>query len=168
MSAATQREDSRVVNRSSLTAALADVRALLARTAGREMAVSVEEETTPGALEELCSTFGLSNFEQKILVLSAGVELDSSFAALCGEAQGDNARQYPTFSLALAAFPDAHWSAVSPASPLRHWRLIELVGGSGPTSSALRISEWALSFLAGVQHLDEQLAGYVVPVLQSA
>lgn len=166
--AAAQQEAPRVANLSSLTAALARVRALLARAAGRELDGDSSEQTNPGALEELSSTFGLSSFEQKILVLCAGVELDSSLPALCADAQGDNARQYPTFSLALSAFPDAHWSAVSPASPLRYWRLIEITGGSGITASALRISEWALSYLAGVPHLDEQLAGYVVPVAQSA
>jgi hypothetical protein len=165
---AQQADDSRVANRSSLTAALEGVRALLARACGRELDGTSSGEPNAGALEELSSTFGLSSFEQKILVLCAGVELDSSFAALCAEAQGDNARQYPTFSLALSAFPDAHWSAVSPASPLRYWRLVEIVAGSGLTTSALRISEWALSFLAGVPHLDEQLAAYVVPVVRSA
>jgi hypothetical protein len=167
MTPAAQHEDSRVVNRSSLTAALSGVRAFLSRAAGRELDGSSSEETTPGALEELSSTFGLSSFEQKILALCAGMELDASFASLCAAAQGDSTRQYPTFSLALSAFPDAHWSAVSPASPLRYWRLIEIAAGTGLTTSALRISEWALSFLAGVPHLDEQLAGYVVPVLQT-
>src|SRR5664279_4740899 len=97
--AAAQQETPRVANRSSLTAALAGVRALLARAAGRDLdEAASSEESTPGALEELSSTFGLSSFEQKILVLCAGVEFDSSLPALCAEAQGDNARQYPTFS----------------------------------------------------------------------
>jgi hypothetical protein len=168
MTPVAQQQDPRLESRGSLTAALTGVRALLARAAGRVLDAAASEETTPGALEELSSTFGLSSFEQKILVMCAGVELDSSFAALCAAAQGDAARQYPTFSLALSAFPDAHWSAVSPASPLRYWRLIEFAVGAGITASALRISEWALSFLAGVPHLDEQLAGYVVPVAQPA
>jgi hypothetical protein len=163
-----QQDATRLASRSSLTAALAGVRALLERAAGRELDGAASEETTPGALEELTTTFGLSGFEQKVLVMCAGVELDSSIPALCAEAQGDAARQYPTFGLALAAFPDAHWSAVSPNSPLRYWRLIEFAAGSGITASALRISEWALSFLAGVPHLDEQLASFVVPVAQPA
>ena len=62
------------------------------------------------ALETLARTFGLSPFERGILLLCAGIELDSSFAPLCAAAQG-NPASYPTFSLALAVFPDAHWSA---------------------------------------------------------
>ncbi len=151
-----------------MTTALSGVRGLLARAAGREPEDAASSDAPAGALEELSATFGLSSFEQKILVLCAGMELDSTFAPLCAEAQGDNSQRYPTFSLALSAFPDAHWSAVSPASPLRYWRLIELAPGSALTSSPLRISEWALSFLTGVPHLDEQLAGYVVPVARPA
>ena len=48
---------------------------------------------------------------------------------LCAAAQGDPQRAYPTFSLALAALPEPHWSALTPAAPLRHWRLIEVGAG---------------------------------------
>lgn len=118
---------------------------------------------SPPALELLCKMFGLSPFERDVLLLCAGVELDSTFAALCAEAQGDSARAYPTLSLALAALPDAHWSALTPAASLRRWRLIEV--GSGPvlTLSSLRIDERILHYLAGVQHLDERLVGLVEP-----
>jgi hypothetical protein len=115
----------------------------------------------PAALEKVCSAFGLSPFERDILLLCAGIELDSSFANLCEQAQGGAQRNYPTFCLALAALPGAHWSALSSSRPLRRWRLIELNPGLGLTSSALRIDERVLHFLAGVQHLDERLGGIV-------
>ena len=47
-----------------------------------------------------------------MVLLCAGIELDSTVAPLCAAAQGDPARAYPTFSLALAALPEAHWSAL--------------------------------------------------------
>ena len=118
----------------------------------------------PPALETLCGTFGLSPFERDVLLLSAGVELDSSFAPLCAAAQGDPSRTYPTFSLALAALPEPHWSALTPAGRLRHWRLIELGAGSSLTLSPLRIDECVLHFLTGTPHLDERLVGLVEPV----
>jgi ATPase family associated with various cellular activities (AAA) len=118
----------------------------------------------PPALEALCAAFGLSPFERDILVLCAGVELDASFGPLCAEAQGNASRPYPTFSLALAALEEAHWSALSPDRPLRRWRLIEVGSGSGLTSAPLRIDERVLHELAGVPHLDEQLATLVEPV----
>ena len=119
---------------------------------------------SPSALEFLCTTFNLSAFERDLLLLCAGIELDSTFAAVCAEAQGDPARAFPTLSLALAALPEAHWTALTPSAPLRRWRMIEV--GSGPilTASALRIDERVLHHLAGVQHLDERLAGLVEPV----
>src|SRR4051794_2984025 len=90
--------------------ALDEVRALLER---RVAAVPAEEEETC-ALDVVTRVFGLTSFERKILLLCAGVELDSKFSAACAEAQGDAAVPYPTFSLALGAFPDAHWSAIAP------------------------------------------------------
>ena len=66
--------------------------------------------------------FGLTSFERKIVVLCAAAELDGRFGEVLGTAQDDPARAYPTFGLALAAFPDAHWSALTPWAPLRRWR----------------------------------------------
>ncbi|HEV2471787.1 MAG TPA: ATP-binding protein, partial [Chthonomonadales bacterium] len=122
------------------------------------------EIPAPPALERLCTIFNLSPFERAILLLCAGIELDAAFARLCAAAQGDPLRTYPTFSLALAIFPEAHWSALAPDAPLRRWRLIEVNTGSGLTSSPLRIDERILHYLTGIQHLDERLVGLIEPV----
>src|SRR5262249_60172673 len=94
------------------------------------------------------------------------VGLDAASARLRAKAAGHPARPSPTFSLALAALPDPHWSAVAPNAPLRHWRLLEI--GSQPgtplTLGQLRIDERILHFLAGVQHLDERLSGLIEPI----
>ncbi|HUI06067.1 MAG TPA: ATP-binding protein [Verrucomicrobiae bacterium] len=118
----------------------------------------------PPALETLCVLFGLSEFERNLLLLCAGVELDSKVAALCAAAQGDPRRDYPTFSLALGTLPEPHWSALTPAAPLRRWRLIEVSPGTSLTLSPLRIDERVLHYLTGVGHLDDRLAGIVTPV----
>ena len=114
-------------------------------------------------MSRLCATFGFSPFERDVLVLCAGMELDASFGSLCASAQGDPSRSYPTFSLALAALEGAHWSALTPAAPLRRWRLIDVAGDQPLTQRPLRIDERILHFLAGVQHLDERLCGLVEP-----
>src|SRR4030095_7655554 len=116
-------------NQRYLVAALAEVRARLEQHAAQVSSETAQSLPThrwggaedggsqlmaPPALEHLCSMFHLSPFERAILLLCAGVELDSTFAGLCAAAQHDPARSYPTFSLALAAFPDAHWSALTP------------------------------------------------------
>jgi AAA+ superfamily predicted ATPase len=115
------------------------------------------------ALDLLVERLGLSPFERDVLLLCAGLELDSGFAAVCAAAQGDPAKAYPSFSLALAALPEPHWSALGPGRPLRFWRLIE-VGGTSLTASPLRIDERILHYLAGVEHPDERLAGLVRPL----
>jgi hypothetical protein len=159
-------------NQRYLTAALAEVRVTLeqhARRSGDPSSTSparptLEEATTdmpaPAALETLCELFSLSSFERDMLLLCAGVELDVAFPGLCAAAQGDSKLTYPTFSLALAALPAPHWDAISPVRPLRGWRLIE-VSGDRLTRSPLRIDERVLHYLAGVQHLDERLLGFV-------
>ena len=83
----------------------------------------------PSALEQLCAAFSLSPFERDVLLLCAGVELDTAFAELCARAQTGARCTYPTFSLALAALASAHWSALTPDAPLRRWRLIEVESG---------------------------------------
>jgi ATP-dependent 26S proteasome regulatory subunit len=132
-------------------------RATVQTTAGEEM-------SPPPALATLCKLFGLSPFERAVLLMCAGMELASKFAALCAKANGDADRDYPTFSLALGALPDAHWSALTPDAPLRRWRLIELLSGSDLTERRLRIDERVLHFLTGLTHLDERLVGVVEPI----
>jgi hypothetical protein len=164
-------------NQRYLSAALALVRAALERHAARargepgdEAAVAVLQRQlaaaaaampAPAALERLCALFGLSPFERDILLLGAGIELDADFASLCANAHGDTGRPYPTFSLALAALPEAHWSALTPAAPLRRWRLLEVVGSQALTQNPLRLDERIVHYLVGLQYLDERLAGLV-------
>lgn len=167
-------------NQRYLMAALAVVREALERHAAkskdslksREPDTSAEQALkeaasimpSPPALETLCQVLGLSPFERSVLLLCAAVEFDSSFAALCAAAQDDQLRAFPTFSLALSALPDPHWSALMPAAPLRRWRLIEVSAGSSLTVSPLRIDERILHYLTGIQHLDERLIGIVEPL----
>src|SRR5213078_3784318 len=118
--------------------------------------VELPDEIPDPALELLCRTFELSTFERRILLICAGVEWDSRFASLCASAQGDSRRTSPTFSLALAAFDDAHWSALSPGHPLRYWRLVRVGAAESITTAALRIDERILHYLAGVNCIDEE------------
>ncbi|MFE4054976.1 ATP-binding protein [Streptomyces sp. NPDC059096] len=113
----------------------------------------------PATLEALASCFGLSPFERDIVLLAAAAELDPTTSARCAAASGDPERAYPTFSLALAALPEPHWSALTPVAPLRRWRLIELADETRLTVSRLRLDERVLHFLAGSPYLDARLHG---------
>jgi hypothetical protein len=160
-------------NQRYLMEAVAQVRTELEQCAGRAEHTSNSDEksapvqpaldelassmSAPPALETLCASFGLSTFERKIVLMCAGVELDSRFAAACGSAHRDPRRSQPTFSLALAACEDAHWSALSPSAPLRRWHFVELMSGDMLTTRPLRLDERILHYLAGVSCLDERL-----------
>ncbi len=109
------------------------------------------------SLERLALILGLSDFERKILLMCAGVELDASFSSLVASLNGDTFNTYPTYSLGLGIFPDAHWSAIAPQSPLRYWRLLETNNKTLITKSSLKIDESILHYLTGVQYLDERL-----------
>ena len=147
-------------NQRYLMAALAAVRANFEPPTEPVPAPNPDEFTAdaPPALEALCSIFGLSSFERAILLLCAGMELDGKVPVT----------RPPTFALALAGLPEAHWSALSPARPLRRWRLIEIGTGSTLTTSPLRIDERILHYLTGLQYLDERIADLVRPLSVTA
>src|SRR5271166_2606270 len=118
----------------------------------------------PSALETLVAAFGLSPFERGVLLLCAGVELDSRFAADCLGGRGDGS-PFPTFGQAMAALPDPHWSALAPTAPLRRWRLIELGDGVALSRTPLRIDERIAHYLTGIPCLDQRLHGLLTPVI---
>ena len=118
-----------------------------------------EPMDTPAAIDALAAIFELSPFEREILLLLAGVEMDSALASLCSELAGRTQRNALTFSLMLATLKDPHWTALAPSAPLRRYRLIEMESGHGLTSTPLHIDERVLHYLAGVNRLDERLEG---------
>jgi hypothetical protein len=94
------------------------------------------------------------------------MELDTRIAALCARAQNDPSRPYPSFALALALFDDPVWEALSPERPLRYWRLIEInqPGAQPLTISALRADERVVSYLKGLNYLDDRLMPLLAPL----
>jgi hypothetical protein len=170
-------------NQQVLMTAVDEVRAALENHAARLAGRPIEDRTadtaaaleaaiaampSPSSLERLASIFGLSPFEQRVILLGVGLEMDSSFSTLCAAAHGDAQRDHPTFRLALDALPGAHWSSLSPEGGLRRWRLLELGPGNALSASPLRLAERVLHFLFGVEHLDERLAGLVETVTPPA
>lgn len=111
----------------------------------------------PPAIDSLTTIFALSPFERDVVLLCAGVEMDSKLAAHCAEALGRDYRGSITFALALAKLPDPHWGALAPNAPLRRYHLVEIETQRGLTSAALRIDERILHYLAGVNFLDPRL-----------
>ncbi len=148
-------------NKQYLMAEVARVRAALENraTAADFLTPDRHDGVAEPALDRLCAIFRLSRFERDLLLACAGMELDSRFAEACATAQDNPRRAHPTFSLALSKFFEAHWSAISPAAPLRYWKLIEVGAGDTLATSPLRIDERILHFLTGTSYVDERLQG---------
>ena len=120
-----------------------------------------ESADGPGTapLDALVTCFGLTPFERDLVLLTAAQELEPTAAARCAAACGDPERAHPTFSLALAALDEPHWSALPPVSPLRRWRILEPDDVSRLTTTRLRLDERILHFLLGSPYLDARLHG---------
>jgi hypothetical protein len=117
--------------------------------------------SSPPAIDVLAQLFGLTGFERQLLLLCAGVDMDSRLAERCAAAQGSPQKTYATFGLALALLPDSHWDAITPSRPLRRFRMLEVQRGSTLTSATLRVDERILHYLAGTNLLDPRLESFM-------
>jgi AAA+ superfamily predicted ATPase len=149
-------------NQAALQAGLERLKRLLRNAADQQGQTPPPRAPGEGStLGHLAAAFGLSGFECDVVLLCAGMELDSEIAELCAAAQDEPQRQFPSFALALSVLPDAHWSALSPEAALRAWRLVEVDPGPQLTRARLRIDERVLHFLTGLRQFDERLAALV-------
>jgi AAA+ superfamily predicted ATPase len=128
---------------------------------------AAERAVHPGpALSILAKRLGLSSFEREVVLLCAAMELDPDIAPLCAAAQPGGNRPFPTFALALTLFDDAGWDALTPEGPLRRLRLLEInqPGNQPLVTSALRADERVVSFVKGLNLLDDRVAPLVSAV----
>ena len=114
----------------------------------------------PPALAILAQRFGLDPFERDVLLLAAAPAFDSRFPHLCSRVLDDPEHAFPSFSVALTAFPEASWEALAPWGALRRNRLIEVVveDGQAPGRCPIRADERVVNYLKGLNHLDARLA----------
>jgi hypothetical protein len=156
-------------NQEALSDELNWLQALLEAAVSGTAASNISEAPHNGALtlDFLAEQFGLSRFERAIILLCAGLELNSELGRVCRALPHNAGRELPTFGLALALLPEAHWSALSPGAPLRYWQLIHVDNRSGITTAGLSLDERILHFLVGAGHLDQRLSGLARVVVQS-
>jgi AAA+ superfamily predicted ATPase len=155
-----------LANQQALAAGFARLKALLK---GQAAASPSEAEGPDSALDRLAHVFALGPFERELLLLAAGVEMDAELAAAVAEARSGRAGM--SFGLALGLFAAqglAHWSAIAPQAPLRHWRLLELDDPGSLTASRVRIDERILHALAGITCFDPRLAALMHPQRSAA
>jgi AAA+ superfamily predicted ATPase len=134
-------------------------------TEAASIVIGAEKAEPPPALVILSRRFGLSRFEQEVLLLCAAMEFDTHISALCAQAQNELNGCYPTFALTMALFDEPAWDVLSPERPLRYWRLIEI---SHPVAQSLittplRADERIVNYLKGLNYLDDRLAPLLVP-----
>ncbi|HLO89512.1 MAG TPA: ATP-binding protein [Nostocaceae cyanobacterium] len=133
------------------------------QTQNIQFPITTSLSITP-ALEQLCITFDLSEFERDVLLMCVAMELDRNFEDLCANAQDNSYLNYPTLSLALAVLPQPLWRILSGDCPLHYWQLVEVSPSETLTKSRLKIDKSILCYLLGEAHLDEQLRDLVKPI----
>ncbi|EJN07231.1 AAA+ family ATPase [Bradyrhizobium sp. YR681] len=157
-----------VRNQQWLTTQVAALRQRLARqlddaSPGAEPDPADYDDDFEPALDALTKLFDLSPFERDIVLLAAGIELDSALRRLVSEAlmqaPESGASAQPTFNFALQMLTEPHWDALSPLRPLRRWRLIVCEGREGPPRRTVQIDERVLHYLTGVAAMDVRLIG---------
>lgn len=141
----------RAANQAAFVAAVTEARAILAAALTQEPASEIAAAACdpPPIHEDLARRIGLTPFEHWLLLLCAGAEIDADTRALCAAWHGDPAKDRPSFALALAAYPEPHWSALAPNAPLRRHHLLRLDDGVTLTTRLLSIDEAVLHACLG-------------------
>jgi len=143
-----------------LLSAVAATRALLERDpnegSGAEGAEPGAGGSSRSVVIRLADLFHLSPFEVNTVLTCTAMELHGDAPALCAQAQGDERLRYPTFQLLLNLFPEAHWAALLPGAPLRHWRLLRVDSSENLLTARLSLEESTLHFLMGSPAIEEK------------
>jgi len=109
-------------------------------------------------LDALADAFRLTTFERTLVALCVGAEVHDGLARALARHGGA-----VTWSLTHLLFPEAHWSALAPGSPLRRWQLVE-VGPGRLVDAPLSVAESVLHHLLGIDDLDPWLVALVHPL----
>lgn len=124
---------------------------------------ALEKTGQPLALTVLAQIFGLSPFDQDVLLMCLAPELDPTFERLYAYVQDDVTRKYATPYLALALFRGTNTqtdhNSFLPTAPLRYYRMISLEAGhqqAGITfTRPLSIDERITHYIRGINYMDE-------------
>ncbi len=129
--------------------------------------LDAEQADPPPALMMLARRMGLTRFETMTMLMCVAIELDPQMGALYARAQGDAARPWPSFALAMKLFADPAWDVMSPERPLRHWRLVDVAQGTGQAlvGSPIKADERIVNYVKGLNYLDQALAPLLAPVI---
>ena len=130
---------------------------------------------THGPVAEIADRFGLTLFERDILTFAIAVEINAEVAALASRVAAAPRAGFATFGVAIQAFENPDWQALSPHRPLRHLRLIELTLPERLLVSEIRVDERILHALfsddssaddTAPDSIDHRLCPYLIQLQQ--
>ncbi|KPC51531.1 ATP-binding protein [Amantichitinum ursilacus] len=150
-------------NQQALDAALGDLSRYLHARRDGVTPLPKTWQRTPPALERVAQRLGLSRFEQEILLLAAGAELDTTLQQVLTQLHGDAQKPWPTFALALATLPEPDWAAITPVARLRRWQLLQPAGSGSALQARLVLDEAVLHWVAGVSYPEPRLEPWITP-----
>ncbi|MEM8639524.1 MAG: AAA family ATPase [Cyanobacteria bacterium P01_G01_bin.54] len=116
----------------------------------------------PPTFTQVAQTFGLSDFEQLILLLCLGAQLDYQWPDLL--AKIPPFQPYPTYKLAQTVYAKSLWTAHLPTSPLRQWQLITINPKHPILTTSLLLPERLLHAILGHHPLEEKLHRLLRPL----
>jgi SpoVK/Ycf46/Vps4 family AAA+-type ATPase len=116
---------------------------------------------SPATLDRVIHAFKLTIPERKVFLLCVAAELNPRVGELCSQVFGTQGREYPTYHVARAIFPDFHLELTGARSPLSRWKLIEPSVFSDVYwfNTPLRVNARILRYLLGNFSLDEEIQG---------
>ena len=126
-------------------------------------------EAEPAAIDRVSRLFGLTPFDEDCLLLAAAPRLDLTFAGLFP----NGAAPTPHLAIALFAGPDPDavrlaFERLSPQSPLRRFRLVEIDERIPSLLAPLETDERIARLLAGEDFADPRVRPWVRPVNDAA
>jgi SpoVK/Ycf46/Vps4 family AAA+-type ATPase len=126
---------------------------------------AMTEAGQPPGLTFLVNLFGLSTFEQDVLLLCLAPELDPAFERLYAYVQDDITKKFPTPYLAITLFGERHHdgnrNCFLPTAPLRHYHMVTLEDSQqhacSTVSRPLHLDERIGHYIRGANYLDERI-----------
>lgn len=168
---ATERCRLAVAARLSPEAGVEEVRSRLAALAAEqaEVEAGLRAAGHVPALAALADRLGLTSFETDVVTLCLAAELDAETSAMI--ARASRAGPHVTVGLAAAlagAGAASGLLAFSPAGTLLGLRVVELATDLPLAAAPLRLPSRIRDFLLGLDRLDEEAAGLLVPMERAA
>jgi ATP-dependent 26S proteasome regulatory subunit len=117
----------------------------------------------PTPLDRLTTTFGLSSFDQMLVLLGVGLEIDPAIPALCGQVMRIEGRAYPSIGLACQLLNDFPIQSLDLNFPIHRWQLVKMDRTYFSLQAPITLSAWTLQYLLGFNYTDPLFSGSLKP-----